>query len=368
MPITELEAVADAYVDEGDPDSNFGTDTILEVRSDGGNNARSYLAFDMDQLPDDFHDFDDPLSVIVQVVASKGGRTIDLHEVTESFDESTLTWNTQPAIGDRWGSDDSDPDQLSYDLLGFALVFPTSGLVRFRLSDDDEGGGLLGPFEQTLASREHATEAAPVLQIGYIAAQQQDLASAVTVQRSAATDLPAHVLPRLPGHAHLATAVDVVFVEDLVATVTPALAPLAVRARLRGIITRLFLEPLEDFRRITDEAGSIVTHVQDGDTQELRRIVQVVASGTPAFSLSETPTFPGTDTGTPDTLRRGDGILFALGSDRWDPGARVTVEDAEFVVAGVLGTERLEDQVLYQEIGLRRLSVTAQGRALGLVG
>ncbi len=337
------------------------------MRSESSANRRAYLEFDMDQLPAHFDAFDDPLDVTVQVVEESSGRTIKLDEVTGDLDEAALTWNTQPTIGLAGiGSQASDPDVLIYDLLGLSSIVPTSGPFRVRLRDETEDEVLAA--QQRLASREHGSLAPPVLNVGYTAAEHRALPSALTVRRSATRDLADGVLPRVHAEVDLVSELDVVFTRHLAATVAPSLTGLAVQAQAQGIIARRFLEPLRDLRRISDEAGSLVTRVQEGATEELRRIVQLVAAGTPAFGLGETPEFPGTSTSAPDTLRRGDAVLFALGRDTWVPGARVTWQGQDYSVAGVLGTERLEGQVLYQEIGLRRLSVCSRARVTGVVG
>lgn len=366
----------DTYVDEATPDTNHEGDTRVWIRSDQGANRRTLINVPLDLVPAEA-DALDRVQISDQPETSDTGRTLEARAPDADADLAGVTWNTQPNLGEvlatedsgdtthRWNSDNPGSEGLLNEIeTRWQQGDATAQLV---LLDSDEDASLLA-FEQEYKALEAGVGGG--MRIWFWISEfvrTGDLDSQVEVVY--AKHLDSHVQPgNIPAVADLDSLVDVFLVEHLAATVAPRLVPLSVAGRVQGLITRLFLEPLEDFRRITDEAGSVVTRVQDGTTTELRRIVQVVASGTPAFSLSETPTFPGSDTGTPDTLRRGDAILFGLGSDRWDPGARVTVEGAAFVVAGVLGTERVEDQVLYQEIGLRRLSATTQGRAVGVVG
>ena len=98
-----LGAQSDAYVSEKNPDSCYGTEVILDVRSyfDGTThfNHRTYIQFDISVLPRN-------VTIVSAFLwlyknpegANPGVRNIQAFIVTEPWDEHTLNWNNQPSI------------------------------------------------------------------------------------------------------------------------------------------------------------------------------------------------------------------------------------------------------------------------------
>ncbi len=98
-----LGAQSDAYVSEKNPDSCYGTEVVLDVRShfDGSThfNHRTYIEFDISVLARN-------VTIVSAFLwlyknpegANPGIRKIQAFTVTEPWDEHTLNWNNQPTI------------------------------------------------------------------------------------------------------------------------------------------------------------------------------------------------------------------------------------------------------------------------------
>lgn len=368
MPTTTFSAHKDSYTKKADPDANFGTETKVWVQRGSlvGDNPRyGFAAVDYDLSAQ--AGFARIVEAVLELgnASTSSGFPLETYTLDGAWTETGITWNNQPTLDTLLDDavSDATASETRFEVTGaVADLLAAAGRVEVGLRHAEEPQGT-GVENVAWWGREGNT--APRLVVIWEAQAEHELACSLTVRRSATGELSSAVEPRF--HESLPSYLDVVYPARLLTTVTPGLHPLETRARIQGIVTRLLVDPFDDFRRITHEAGSKVTRAQDGATSEVRRIVQVVAAGTPAFSLSETPTFPGADTGSPDTMRRGDAILFAVGDEPWEPRARVTWRGRGFEVAGVLGVERVGDEVLYQEVGLRRLSVTVRGRLQGTV-
>jgi len=120
----------DAYVDQANPNTNYGSDEVLSVQSykpvgDSSQNRRIYISFDIgselpgidsesiveawlvlyceniskfqglpwDMNPSQFSQYDEFFLPDLPV-------KVEARQVTGSWDESTITWNNQPAVGD----------------------------------------------------------------------------------------------------------------------------------------------------------------------------------------------------------------------------------------------------------------------------
>jgi hypothetical protein len=93
----------DATVDSRDPTANFGDDEELWLDNDGSDASRFYLYFETDFL----EDLDLTAAVFSSYATSvSGGGALDVevYEVIGNWNESTVTWNDQPAAGSMLGS------------------------------------------------------------------------------------------------------------------------------------------------------------------------------------------------------------------------------------------------------------------------
>jgi parallel beta-helix repeat protein len=90
---------ADAWVNEGSPDSNGGDDSTLAVQSKGpDDNARALVRFD---LPTDTPADCELTSATLRLYSPSAtpGRTLQALPVTSPWGEQDVTWNSRPATG-----------------------------------------------------------------------------------------------------------------------------------------------------------------------------------------------------------------------------------------------------------------------------
>lgn len=184
---------------------------------------------------------------------------------------------------------------------------------------------------------------------------QADLAATVTAQPIETADLASTVQP-----AGLSGA------SDLTTTVRPATSETSTQGRVTGSVAPVIVVDSDDFAEISAEIGSEITHTQDGSSTSLRRVVQLVDTQTSKTFPREVTSEHGRSS-THDSLGRGDAILYAKQGDRFQPGDTVDYDGLTWEVIGLLGWELVGDERVYQEVGLRRLSITAQARAQGTV-
>lgn len=87
-------ADADSYVDEQQPNNNFGSSTSLRVQSrGGGRNQRALVHFPFPVAP-----FCAVTSATLRLSTGSGdaGRTLQAYQVATAWTEGTATWATQP--------------------------------------------------------------------------------------------------------------------------------------------------------------------------------------------------------------------------------------------------------------------------------
>ena len=178
--ITQL-PLADARVEEGDPNKNFGDSTILRVKSLLDNDRRTFLQFDLSSLPSDVNIISAVLKLFV-LDASGENRTYELHRISTDWIEGNggtdnspvdeITWNNQPATSLTASSTtnsgkDSNVNisfNVTDDVRGFYFgEFTNNG---WRIKDSVEDKGAPGR-ESQFRSRENATHL-PVLEITFV--------------------------------------------------------------------------------------------------------------------------------------------------------------------------------------------------------
>lgn len=98
---SEQTAVADTYVRDGLPDSNFGSASTLETKVSGdGYNREAYMYYDISDLTA-------PVSRAVLsftgALSRNGSVTTNVHAAPAGWSESTITWNTRPGYGPAIG-------------------------------------------------------------------------------------------------------------------------------------------------------------------------------------------------------------------------------------------------------------------------
>lgn len=101
-----VEVTADAHVNAGtSADINYGSDNRMLVKKSNPNGTReAYLAFDLNDLPSAVESASLHFYAEIQDSGVGDSVAVDVHGVTGSWDERTITWNTKPATGNRLGS------------------------------------------------------------------------------------------------------------------------------------------------------------------------------------------------------------------------------------------------------------------------
>jgi hypothetical protein len=160
---------ADSYVHVGSGGSNFGTATTLHVRSAVtlgllADDKRSLVRFDLSScaIPTNARVETATMTVFMSTAPS-ASRTYDLHRVTASWGETTVTWNNQPAVAAvatgsvATGTTANVTRQWNVVTDVRTFVAGTATNNGWRIKDQVEGGLLGNSFEGRFSSREHGT-------------------------------------------------------------------------------------------------------------------------------------------------------------------------------------------------------------------
>ena len=170
-------AEADAYVKQGEPDTNFGSEEDLKANFHGDLNycLKSYIRFDISEIDGPITDA--TLNLTITAFTGDDYRHTQISSLTdgnagENWDENTITWNNAPAPdygiayvyqqpGDAVGNVDSVTPYTPSMILYF-LQDDTDGKVTFVVDQS-----IWWAQSRTYASRENETYAAPTLEITY---------------------------------------------------------------------------------------------------------------------------------------------------------------------------------------------------------
>jgi hypothetical protein len=87
----------DVYVMDIFPSDNFGDSTFLSIGVFTVPFARSYLQFDLSPIPPEAVILDANMGLYYDSSYDLSSLPIGLYEVTESWEEDTITWDSQPA-------------------------------------------------------------------------------------------------------------------------------------------------------------------------------------------------------------------------------------------------------------------------------
>lgn len=162
---------ADAALDEETPNSNYGTLEFLAVRSrDRGRDRRSIVRFDIASCGI-------PSTAVIRssdltVVPSSGpasGRTYDVHRVTASWVEGSVTFSNAPSFaGSPTASANTgvSPTSISWSVTSDVSAFVT-GTVNHGWLIKDAVENSRTAVESVLGSRESAAGIRPTLTITY---------------------------------------------------------------------------------------------------------------------------------------------------------------------------------------------------------
>lgn len=159
--------VHDAYTDQGDPAATHQSDVDLHVRSQSGNNAYTWLLFDLSPtaLPDNCVITAANLQVY-NYSPSPTTRSIAVHRAAAPWSAASITWNNQPGVtGSPVAT--NRPGSASYQSWNVAGIMQTqydSGNYGFRLSDASTN---LGSTYENLYYDQNQTSTPPRLTISW---------------------------------------------------------------------------------------------------------------------------------------------------------------------------------------------------------
>jgi hypothetical protein len=160
-------ANADAWVLDGSPSSNYGTDSVLKVDSKSGANARALVGFALPQVPAGCQVTGATLRLYS--ASYKEGRTLQAFRLGGSWTEGGVRWSSQPATTgaaatapSRSGSDGAGYVQWS--VLSQVQAMYSGANNGFLIRDAAESGG---GFDQGFNSREKGADNPPQLVISF---------------------------------------------------------------------------------------------------------------------------------------------------------------------------------------------------------
>ncbi|MFH1680551.1 MAG: DNRLRE domain-containing protein, partial [Candidatus Eisenbacteria bacterium] len=91
-----VQPTKDSFVSNQSPDVNYGTAEYLQIGGPGGSYRRSYLSFDLSGIPAG-STIEFARVLLYQYSGSGGGgHRMAAHRVTQSWNETAITWNNKP--------------------------------------------------------------------------------------------------------------------------------------------------------------------------------------------------------------------------------------------------------------------------------
>jgi len=151
-------ATADSYIDQFYSDTNYGSSSVLKVRSSLLKEKTIFVKFDLSSIPSNA-EINSAKLYLYMFKAPQHSRKISINEVKGDWNESNITYNNMPSVGSYIGfltSGGGSNVWLSWDVTPH---LPKNGYAIW----DDQSGGIL-PAE--FRSRENLTYV-PYLMVSY---------------------------------------------------------------------------------------------------------------------------------------------------------------------------------------------------------
>ena len=163
-------SIADTWADEQKPTLNKGTLTTMTTRSwQSAKDGRSFVEFDVSSIPAG-STVNTATLTLCAVAVPTSTRTIDLHRITASWVETTLTWNNQPGVAGSVTDSATTPGSpacMTWDVAtDVQLWVDGTANEGWRAKDSVEGQGT--KYVTEFATRENGTPAdRPILDVNY---------------------------------------------------------------------------------------------------------------------------------------------------------------------------------------------------------
>lgn len=151
----QVEAAADAHVRDGLPNTNFGSETTLLVKNDGGGWRReAFLKFPLSGVSAQAS----PVKLLLDITQTGTSNPVtqSLRLAGNTWSESTLTWNNRPAalgaVLATWGAQAQSTVEVDVTAAVQAAVSAGDEFITFKIEGVTSGGRASAYY----ASRENA--------------------------------------------------------------------------------------------------------------------------------------------------------------------------------------------------------------------
>jgi len=130
----------DAFIHEGNPNTNYGTDVDLEVQSYSTRAIRLLVEFDISSIPQNAYITSATLKLYYYACTAgfDSSRTYRVQRITSSWEETIVTWNNQPSVSSEYVDctiDNNPPYWWNVTVTSIAQLNDTLG---FRIMDTVE--------------------------------------------------------------------------------------------------------------------------------------------------------------------------------------------------------------------------------------
>jgi hypothetical protein len=159
-----VSSVADSWISQSSPSTNYGTDSIVKVDSKAGSNARALFRFDMPAIPAGCEVVQATLRL--HAGSYKDGRTLQAMRLSSAWTESGVTWSNQPATSGVAATTVSGnvAAYREWTVTSQTAAMYTSGNYGFLIRDASENGG---GAEHGFHAREKIPDKTPELVITF---------------------------------------------------------------------------------------------------------------------------------------------------------------------------------------------------------
>jgi hypothetical protein len=167
-----LNPLGDSWVDRALTGANHGTEMRLRVQSESSANNRTLIMFDLSSIPAGA-EVDSAILKLFALQVPDEVRTYGIHRVTSFWEESGVTWSTQPTVASNYtdtADTISESGWMDWDVTSDVDVMVSGAVAHWGwlIEDANEYDINNGVGRTEYASRERDTEDLyPVLEVSY---------------------------------------------------------------------------------------------------------------------------------------------------------------------------------------------------------